>query len=187
MIGFESIAGVEGTADSEGSAGIVAAAFSPDEAELLRTLCAQLIGMLADRSAESVDPGDLLLAQLGIGGPSSAPLDPALARLLPDAYRGDTDAASEHRHLTERGLVDRKVANAQTVLASLQTDTVSLKPAAVQAWLRTLTDLRLTIAARLEIESDADRGRHETDSDRALQSVYEWLGYAQGTLVEALE
>lgn len=165
----------------------VVARFTPGEAELLGDLAGQLVELLADRSAESSDSGDLLLAQLGIGGGTSAPLDPAVARLLPDAYRGDDEAASEHRHLTERGLIDRKVANAQAVIASLEAKTPTLTDAEVQSWLRTLTDLRLTIAARLEIEQDGDEGRIETDSDFALQAVYDWLGYLQGTLVDAID
>lgn len=164
----------------------VTARFTTGEAELLRDLAGQLVELLADRSAEG-DPGDVLLAQLGIGGSTMPPLDPAVARLLPDAYRGDEGAASEHRHLTERGLIDRKVANAQAVMASLDVDGGTLTDAQVQSWLRTLTDLRLTIAARLEIEQDGDEGRIDNDADFALQAAYDWLGYLQGTLVEVLE
>jgi len=165
--------------------------FASGEAELLRDLAGQLIEMLGDRSAESAgesgDPGDVLLAQLGIGGGRTAPLDPAVARLLPDAYRGDDGAASEHRHLTERGLIDRKVDNARVVIGSLDAGSAALTAAEVQSWLRTLTDLRLTIAARLEIEEDGDPGRAETDADFALQAAYDWLGYLQGTLVDAID
>ena len=170
----------------------VTARFSAGEAELLRDLAGQLVELLADRSAESAgsadpDEGDVLLAQLGIGGARSAPFDPAVARLLPDAYRGDDEAASEHRHLTERGLIDRKVANAQAVIATLESAAGALDDNQVQSWLRTLTDLRLTIAARLEIEQDGDEGRIETDADFALQAAYDWLGYLQGTLIDVLE
>ena len=104
--------------------------------------------------------------------------------LLPDAYRGDDTAASEHRQLTELGLVDRKVANARAVIESLEGGTlVTLDPAGVQSWLRHLTDLRLVLAARLQIEDDGDEG---TGDDRMLD-LYDWLGYLQGTLVECLE
>ncbi|CAN5255207.1 DUF2017 domain-containing protein [soil metagenome] len=170
----------------------VVAAFTPGEAELLGDLAGQLIALLTDRSAESTagagsDPGDVLLAQLGIGGGDSLPLDPAVARLLPDAYRGDDEAASEHRRLTESGLIDRKIANARTVIATLAALPGLLDGTQVQAWLRTLTDLRLTIAARLEIERDGDEGRIESDSDFALHAAYDWLGYLQGTLVDAID
>jgi len=166
---------------------VVTARLVPGEAAVLSSLAAQLIVMLEERAAESPateSPSGLLLAQLGIGGASAPPLDPALARLLPDAYRGDDHAASEHRQLTELGLVDRKVANARTVIASLDDGTtVTLDPAAVQAWLRHLTDLRLVIAARLQIKDDGDEA---TGDDRMLD-LYDWLGYLQGTLVECLE
>ena len=175
-----------------GTPDAVVARLTGDEAEIIRDLAGQLIEMLADRAAESGgDPADVLLAQLGIGGGDSPPLDPALARLLPDAYRGDDSAASEHRQLTERGLVDRKVENAQLVRASLDSGQhpviVRLDARGVQAWLRTLTDLRLTIAARLEIEEDGDEGRADDDADLALLAMYDWLGYLQGTLIDVID
>lgn len=161
---------------------VVSARFVPGEAAVLSSLAGQLIEMLDERTAES--PADLLLAQLGIGGASAPPLDPALARLLPDAYRGDHAAASEHRQLTELGLVERKVTNARTVVASLDNGMlVTLDLAGVQAWLRHLTDLRLVIAARLQIEQDGDEG---TGDDQMLD-LYNWLGYLQGSLLECLE
>jgi hypothetical protein len=120
---------------------------------------------------------------LGIGGGEAPPLDPALARLLPDAYRDDRQAASEHRQLTELALVERKVANARILMSSLEQSMVQLDAGAVQSWLRTLTDLRLTIAARLQIETDDDIGV----GDDAMLDLYDWLGYLQGTLVEELE
>lgn len=161
--------------------GRVIARFTPDERALLSGLARQLVVMLEERAAES--PADLLYAQLGIGGSSAPPLDPALARLLPDAYRDDAEAASEHRRLTELGLVDRKVANALAVIRVLGDQTGALDAPDVQAWLRHLTDLRLVLAARLQIEDDGDEGT----GDDALLDLYDWLGYLQGTLVECLE
>ena len=160
---------------------VVTARLTPTESTVLSALASQLVELLEERAAES--PVDVLLAQLGIGGSSAPPLDPAMARLLPDAYRGNTEAASEHRQLTELGLVDRKVANARAVIASLGGGMlVTLDPAGVQSWLRHLTDLRLVLAARLQIEDDGDEGT----GDDALLDLYDWLGYLQGTLVECL-
>jgi hypothetical protein len=159
---------------------LVTARFTPGERELLSGLARQLVAMLEERAAES--PADLLYAQLGIGGAASAPLDPALARLLPDAYRGDAEAASEHRRLTELGLVDRKVANALAVIRALGDEVAVLDAADVQAWLRHLTDLRLVLAARLQIEDDGDEG----NGDEPMLDLYDWLGYLQGSLVECL-
>lgn len=162
--------------------GAVTARFARVEAGLLADLCGQLVDMLSER--ESTDAaGDMLYAQLGIGGPTSPPLDPALARLLPDAYRGDDEASSDHRRLTERGLVERKIANARRVIDTLATKSTVLDDSAVQSWLRTLTDLRLVIAARLQIETDDDEGI----GDENMLMLYDWLGFLQGTLLEAIE
>ena len=53
----------------------------------------------------------------------------------------------------------------------------------MQSWLRTLTDLRLVIAARLQIEEADDVGL----GDENMLMLYDWLGYLQGTLVEVIE
>lgn len=170
------------------------------EADLLRQLAEQLIVLLGQRAPAAGDSRDggssestgldavsaaTLLAQLGIGGATTPPLDPALARLLPDAYRDDRAASSEHRRLTEFGLVDRKIAHAHTVVATLAADQVELDETAAQSWLRTLTDLRLTLAARLHIDDDSTVD--DDTGDEAMRDVYDWLGYLQGMLVETIE
>lgn len=53
----------------------------------------------------------------------------------------------------------------------------------MQSWVRTLTDLRLVIAARLQIETDDDVGI----GDENKLMLYDWLAYLQSTLVEAME
>lgn len=159
----------------------VTARFTTGESALIIDLAEQLLDLLSERGGDAT--GELLFAQLGIGGADAAPLDPALARLLPDAYRGDSDAAAEHRRLTERALVERKCSNASAVIHSLGTPTVSLDAAAVQSWLRTLTDLRLALAARLQIEEDGDTGL----GDEAMLTIYDWLGWLQGSLVEVID
>ncbi len=160
---------------------LITARFTSKERDVLSNLCEQLIDMLAERQADA--PADVLYAQLGIGGQGSLPSDPALARLLPDAYRDDEDAASDHRRFTERSLVERKLANARAVIVSLANNAVGLDAEAVQSWLRTLTDLRLVIAARLQIDEDGDTGLGDDDT----LMLYDWLGYLQGALVELLE
>lgn len=161
--------------------GAVTAHFTRTESLVLADLARQLIELLEERGADAA--GDVLFAQLGIGGSATPPLDPALARLLPDAYRDDDHAASDHRRLTERSLVQRKLANAHRVLADLDSPTVVLDEQGVQSWLRTLTDLRLALAARLQIEEDGDTGL----GDEHMLTIYDWLGYLQGSLVEVIE
>ncbi|HPU04005.1 MAG TPA: DUF2017 domain-containing protein [Rhodoglobus sp.] len=161
--------------------GGVTVRFTRNEALVLADLAGELIDLLEQRGPDAT--GDMLYAQLGIGGSSTPPLDPALARLLPDAYRDDRDAASDHRRLTERSLVDRKLANARRVLADLDDPVVVLDEQGIQSWLRTLTDLRLALAARLQIEEDGDTGLGDED----MLMIYDWLGYLQGSLVEVIE
>ena len=60
----------------------------------------------------------------------------------------------------------------------------------VEAWLRTLTSVRLAVATRLGI-SDADTANElaelpEEDPRSFMVSVYDWLGFAQETMLSAL-
>ena len=142
-----------------------------------------MLASLADQVAGLLDDRD------------SLPGDPALTRLLPDAYRGDADAAAEFRRFTEESLASKKIQNAAVVAESLErasaqshtgTVEVTLDAPATQSWLRCLTDIRLTVAARLGIESDGDEGADD-DESLMLREVYDWLGFVQGSLIEALE
>jgi hypothetical protein len=63
-------------------------------------------------------------------------------------------------------------------------DAAQLDAGDIQAWLRTLTDLRLTLAARLQVERD---GTLPDGSDEMTVAVYEWLGYLQENLLDAID
>jgi len=86
-----------------------------------------------------------------------------VARLLPDGYRGDDEAAGEFRRFTEVGLRSGKVDAAQRVLDDLgDTEladrvTVSLDGEAALIWARCLNDLRLSIGTRLEVTEDDEQ------------------------------
>ncbi|MFC0678435.1 DUF2017 family protein [Lysobacter korlensis] len=116
---------------------------------------------------------------------TGAEADPAVDRLLPTAYPDDADAAAEFRAFTRSGLVERKLTNAGRVAATLpdESGTTELTPEDAQAWLRTLTDLRLVLATRLGIEEDGDDGA----PDELLRAVYDWLAYLQDCLLAVLE
>ncbi len=111
--------------------------------------------------------------------------DPAVERLLPDAYPDDAAAAAEFRSFTRPGLVERKLTNAGRVAATLPdgSGTSELTESDAQAWLRTLTDLRLVLATRLGIEEDGDEGA----PDELLRAVYDWLAFLQDCLLAVLE
>ena len=66
---------------------------------------------------------------------------------------------------------------------------VELDEPAAESWLRSFTDLRLALATRLGVEEgDEDVWYAMPDDDPRAQAhdIYEWVGYLQETLVEAL-
>ncbi|WP_248243015.1 DUF2017 family protein [Microbacterium kunmingense] len=147
------------------------------------THLADLIDQFADLVADGSEPDD----------------DPAVLRLVPDAYADDPEAAREFRDVTERDLLSRRHHDARLVRASLApaatlpsvTDAgaqgweeveLVLDPDAVQAWMRTLAAVRLVIATRLGI---TDEDQHDDDDPRF--GVYDWLGYRLEGLVRAIE
>ncbi len=185
--------------------GGIAATFEIGEAHLLASLAGQVVELLRDRNGAEESNVDPLAAQLGMGGPSLPPEDPVLLRLLPDAYRDDAEDSGEFRRFTERSLTSAKVLNAETLIGSLidgglnfgdtpdENDDpieVELDPAEVQAWLRALTDIRLSLAVRLGIETDEDAmlvSESEDEAVSAMSDIFEWLGYVQETLIVALD
>ncbi|WP_411700686.1 DUF2017 domain-containing protein [Conyzicola sp.] len=167
--------------------GTVVVGFSAVECDIIADLAAQIAGMLGDIAGS--DDADPLFDLVGIGGRSAIDPDPAIARLLPDAYGDDSEASGDFRRLTERSLASRKVANARVVIATLERDSghVELDEGDAQAWLRTLSDIRLTIAARLGIQSDGDEGATDSDAAVALHDLYDWLAFVTESLLDALE
>lgn len=116
--------------------------------------------------------------------------DPGIARLAPNAYPDDDEAAREFRRLTEGDLLARRRVDAGLVAASLPAapdaddDVVEipLDEDTVEAWLRTLGALRLVLAARLDI---GDTDEHHPDDPR--YGVYDWIGYRLSGLLDATE
>ncbi len=147
-------------------------------------------GLLAEFSAEEADVISTLATQVGhlVAGRVGVPGDPAITRLLPTAYPDDPESAAEFRRFTENDLAARKIRNAETVIATLGGGgKIELDEAAAQAWLRTLTDIRLTLAARLGITLDDELGNQSSDEAVMMRQVYDWLGYVQESLVSALD
>jgi Domain of unknown function (DUF2017) len=132
-----------------------------------------------------------LEAMLGMGGTAQAPEDPALARLLPDAYRDDPDAAGEFRRFTEQSLRSAKQESARIVLDTLPADggPVKLSGEQAQSWLRALNDVRLALGVRLGVTEEFEEQWQEldpVDPRSAAFEVYAWLGGVQESLVQAL-
>ncbi len=138
------------------------------------------------------DPSmDDLARLLGQTGPATPPDDPVLARLLPDAYADDAEAAGDFRRFTEQELRDGKAAAARTVLATLPEDggRIRLSDEEGQVWLRALNDVRLALGVRLSITEDFDPRAADldpADPRSAYMWIYDWLTFLQETLVRAL-
>jgi len=156
-----------------------------DETQLLDQLIQQLIALLQSHSGTALDP-DPLFASLEVGGSEELPEDPALARLFPNAFEDVAEAAG-FRRVTEQGLINRKMQDALDVTAALglgidrepgdeRPVEADITPKSLPAWIRTLTALRLAIAARLGLEHDADHARlFAEDGSRGTVMVYDWL------------
>jgi hypothetical protein len=116
--------------------------------------------------------------------------DPVAHRMFPSAYPDDPEAAAEFRRYTFDDLQTQKTENARLVHEWLTgSASGAFDDRDEQAWLRTLTDLRLTVAERLGIaETDPyEDGSAPADDDAVgLRDVYDWLGYVQEHLVVTL-
>jgi hypothetical protein len=188
----------------------VVVSFDEVEASLLRHLVGEVRDLLADSDSDSGSesdsdsaappvpagpharlPSDAELAALtGFGGADrERPDDPALARLLPDAYRDDPGAAGEFRRLTETSLRRDKVAAAERLLAALPArgaGDVRLDADSTESWLSTINDVRLALGTRLEVTEEMAEPDPE-DPDAPAYVVYLWLTELQGVLIEVAE
>ena len=173
--------------------GAVTADLDPGEAGLLAALAEDLLGLLGEGASASPDTeADPLAAMVGLStGPVSVPDDPALARLLPNAYADDDHAAAEFRRFTEQDLRAGKRAGAGTVLATLASllgrgGRLSLDRDQVDAWLGTLNDLRLVLGTRLEVTEDTPLEVPDDDPHAQALLVYGWLGWLQESLLSCI-
>jgi hypothetical protein len=198
--------------------GGVRAWFAAPEASLLRNLVTQILTMITPDGADPADPAarektapswdDIasLEALLNTPGPTATtpletpltdqdlpktPDDPVLARLLPDGYRDDPEAAGEFRKYTESGL---RTAKQQAALQMLDTlpevgGRIQLTQEQAQAWLKALNDVRLALGVLLDVTEDYEdqwARLKQDDPQWAAYEVYTWLGAVQESLVQAL-
>jgi hypothetical protein len=183
--------------------GMVSTSLTGYEVQLLTSLVSQLVELVSDGEPEhfgaagaSSDPFERLVRDLQ-AEPDAPEVseDPVVRRLFPNAYPHDESASSDFRRFTERDLRGKKVDDAQIVLRDLeQTDggrqALRIDPADAEAWLRTLTGVRLAVATRLGI-TDANSAEElaelpDEDPRSYMMSVYDWLGFAQETLIATL-
>ncbi len=182
--------------------GAIIANLSGFEADLLRSLASQIVELLRNEAAVPSDSQDPFEAMMDFSGPTSEPEDPVLKRLFPSAYTDDEEASSEFRRFTEGTLRDGKANAAVAIIDALEeaglpplleeeglTIDVELDEDVAQMWMRSFTDIRLAIATRLDIEEgDEEFWYNLPDDDPRAQAhdIYEWVGWLQETLVQAL-
>jgi hypothetical protein len=166
--------------------GGVTVRLSGGEATLLRTLVVPVMELLNDpdrpsppsesateSATESVDD---VFAELEkqFSQPDEPdpelPVDPVVARLLPDAYRDDPEKAGEFRKYTESSLREAKKYFAHTLLETLppQGGKVRLTGDQARDWLRALNDIRLMFGVRLEVTEDFEEQLAALDPKESL-------------------
>ncbi|WP_107771403.1 DUF2017 domain-containing protein [Nocardioides sediminis] len=181
---------------------LVIATFTGFEADLLRSLASQVVELLRNEAAVPDEGRDPFEAMMDFSGPTTAPEDPVLQRLFPTAYADDEEAAAEFRRFTEGTLRDGKAAAACAIIDGLEEAglppeltedglmiDVELDEPTAETWMRSFTDIRLALATRLGVEEgDEEKWHSLPDDDPRAQAhdIYEWVGWLQETLVEAL-
>jgi len=167
------------------------------EAAVLRGLVSRIDEILRSRQDEA--PQDELSALTGIRtGPSTAPDDPILSRLLPDFHRldsddapaskADRDSAAALRSLHEPELLDLKTGVAAVVLDTCppRGGLVKLSLEQADAWLSAINDVRLALGTTLGVTEDMPDELPDDDPRAPHLGVYHWLTWLQESLIAAL-
>ncbi|MFC7430024.1 MULTISPECIES: DUF2017 family protein [unclassified Agrococcus] len=117
--------------------------------------------------------------------------DPVVARLFPDAYEDD-GLAEEFRRLTSDDQAALRLDRQRTMARDLAAQStvadervrVSVQQESVDAWLAGIGDIRIVLHTRVA-EGPESHLDLTADDLAQFQAVVDWLGYAQGSLVEA--
>lgn len=179
--------------DFKRSGSLIKMKLSDYEAALLESLVEQLAELLAtDIGVESSsDPFERWQAEMEETEPLDR-TDPAIVRLFPDAYADDPIASSEFRRLTQSKQRSDRQQQADVVLSALADCDGGAHPVQVRLlelddWLKTLTAVRLSLAARLGIETAEDAAEldalPEEDPRSFVYRVYEWIAYLSENLL----
>ena len=179
--------------------GMVELTLTRDEAHVVRALTSQVATLLAPDGDRS-EAGDSIEALVDLAAEAvPAPDDPALKRLLPDAYGDDDAAAGEFRRLMDGELRRNKVAALETVSDAVAApladpggeDCVfTLGPDDTETWLQALNDVRLVLGTRLDVTeemSELIESLGPDDPRLPLLLAYDWLGGLQEALLQALD
>lgn len=168
------------------------------EVALLSSLAEQLRQLLGAAEGDAPDHSRLdAFERLAAVSGASVELDhgdPLIERLFPPAY-ADAKRDAEYRRYTEEEARLNRVSAANIVLADLAatregTEPLMVPPDHVDAWLKTVNALRLSLSVRLGITDEASvvaLGRlHARDPRAHLLDIYDWLGFVLESLLEAV-
>jgi hypothetical protein len=176
-------------------AGAVQVVLSREEASALAALAAQVATMLGDDGSPTAASADPLEAMVGLTTePVEAPEDPALRRLLPDAYADDT-MSGEFRRLMDGELRRLKTEALDEMRGAVEASAeagvkLRLAPQQAESWLQALNDIRLVLGTRLDVTEDLEDRWAQIGPDdpmAPLLAAYEWLGWLQESVVQALD
>ncbi len=158
------------------------------ERGLLMSVARQVMDLV--QPAEASPDQDPLAAQLGwVDGDVGISDDPAVARLLPDAYH-DPDDAREFRRFTENDLRQSKMQHAMTVVEEIERSGEKVAVTSTDSWLGLLNDARIAIGTRIQISEDNHEelaGLPDDDPRSGLFHVYDWLTFLQESLVRCMD
>ena len=152
----------------------------------------ELLGGAQEVPAEQLHPLQTVRLQ---DGPVPVPLDGALRRLLPDGSRGDPELAAEYRRLTEGDLRATKTAQLGLLRALLAEPDAVLTVADAPGVAAAMTDLRLVIAERLGVQTEADAdevyeltltGGETADAVESMRLLLATVSTMLGILLESL-
>ncbi|HWC13196.1 MAG TPA: DUF2017 family protein [Actinomycetota bacterium] len=119
------------------------------------------------------------------------PTDPAVARLFPAAYEDPAEAAA-FKELIGNELSSGKRADLDKVARALDgreahDEEVVIPRDDLEAWLRALTDMRLALGTRLDVDEEKmSRELDPADASAGSMAVLHWLGWIQESLLEIL-
>lgn len=181
--------------------------FDDTERHVLCGLVISLIEVLLDAVPGCTGPGtdriadaedlfaqlerELITSDAFCGDPNP---DPLLGRLFPDPYPDDPAASADFQRYTKVAQRDQKVNDARIMLADLHAITdgrcvVEMDNA--DAWLKTLSAVRLALSIRLEVRTaediDALAELDANDPMSAVAAIFDWLGFVVESLVVTLE
>ena len=169
---------------------VIRVRFEPEERMILAGFAREVSELLGGVAAADPDP---LAAMVGMGSETSSapPEDPALRRLLPDAY-DDPAGAAEFRRLTDDELRRGKTSSLTRLADDVEgavDGQLEIDDETADVWVQALNDVRLVLGVRLKVDDDHGtwrRGLMPDDPRKPLVAAYDWLTGVQEMLLGAM-